>query len=176
MIALHDLLVVCATVAAIAAVAGATGVGAVRLLAARSLFAHLCVVAAVTIVTSLAGVVVITVEMLINPHDRDVVLTVVAIAGVAGFAVTMLVGRRITKANQLLLGAVRELGDRAQYRSPDAALPAEFAALSAELAAANERLGAGASARAVPGGQPPGTSGLGQPRLARPTGWATGDG
>lgn len=140
MIAFHDLLVVCATVAAIAAVAAAAGVGAVRLLAARSLFAHLCVVAAVTIVTSLAGVVVITVEMLINPHDRDVVLTVVAIAGVAGFAVTMLVGRRVTTANQLLLGAVRELGDRAPYRSPDAALPAEFAALSAELAAANERL------------------------------------
>jgi len=64
----------------------------------------------------------------------------VAIAGVAGFAAALLIGRRVARASRLLLGAVRELGTRGQFRSPDTTLPAEFAALSTELVTAYERL------------------------------------
>ena len=140
MIAPHDLLVVAGTVAAIAAAASLAGVWAVRLLADRPVATLIWMVATVTMVTSLASVVVITKEMVLNAHDRDVVLTVVAIAGVAGFAAALLIGRRVARASRLLLGAVRELGTRGQFRSPDTTLPAEFAALSTELVTAYERL------------------------------------
>src|SRR6266568_3769260 len=133
MIAPHDLLVVAGTVAAIAAAASLAGVWAVRLLADRPVATLIWMVATVTMVTSLASVVVITKEMVLNAHDRDVVLTVVAIAGVAGFAAALLIGRRVARASRLLLGAVRELGTRGQFRPPDTTLPAEFAALSTEL-------------------------------------------
>lgn len=140
MIPLADLLLVSATVAGIAVAASAAGLGAVRLLAGRSMRARLAVVAAVTIVTSLAGVVVIAVEMLISARDRDLVLTVVAIAGVAGSAVALLVGHRVTEANRALLAAVRDAGATGAYIPPDSPLPAEFAAVSAELAATQARL------------------------------------
>jgi signal transduction histidine kinase len=68
------------------------------------------------------------------------VLTVVAAAGLAGFAVALLVGRRVTKANRILVQAVGQAGATGHYRAPDGPLPAEFAALSAEFAAAYDRL------------------------------------
>jgi signal transduction histidine kinase len=140
MIALSDLWVVSYTVAGIAVAASAAGLLAVRLLARRSMATLLSVVAAVVIVTSLAGVVVIAVDMFISTQDRNVVLTVVAIAGVAGFAVALLVGRQVTAASRLLLAAVRKVGSTGRYEPPDATLPAEFAALSGELATAHQRL------------------------------------
>ena len=140
MIALPDLATVAGIVAAIAVAATAAGLGVVRLLAGRSVATLMSVVAAVTIVTSLAGVAVIALAMLIVAHDRTVVLTVVAIAGVAGFTVAILVGRQVTMANRLLLGAVRRVGTDGRYQPPAVTLPAEFAAVSAELAAAHEHL------------------------------------
>jgi len=140
-ISCHGLMTVACTVAVIAAVATVAGIAAARLLAARSLAALISVVAAVTMVAALAGVAVISMEMLINAHDRDVVLTVVVVAGLAGAAVALLVGRRITRASRVLVSAVRYTGASGRYESPAAALPAEFAVVSAEFAAAQERLG-----------------------------------
>jgi signal transduction histidine kinase len=140
MIGLSDLALVAFTVAGIAVVAAGAGVAAVRLLAGRSLSALLATVAGVTLVTALAGVVVIAVEMMLKAQDRDVVLTVVAVAGVAGFAVALLLGHQVSRAHLALVGAVREVGSSGRYRAPSAALPAEFAAVSAELAAAHEQL------------------------------------
>jgi signal transduction histidine kinase len=98
------------------------------------------VIAAVTVAATLVGVVVIAREMFISREDVDVVLAVVVIAGIAGFAVALLVGRRVSAATRLLLSAVREVGRSGDYRTPDAVLPAELAGLSAELQAAHGRL------------------------------------
>ena len=75
------------TVAGIAAVPCAAGLLALRLLADRSLATILTVIAAVTVAATLAGVVVVSEEMFLARADRDVVLAVVMIAGVAGFKV-----------------------------------------------------------------------------------------
>jgi signal transduction histidine kinase len=128
------------TVAAIALLAYAAGAATLRLLAARSVSTILTVIAAVTIAATLAGVVVIAMEMLISQKDRDLVLAVVVTAGIAGFAVALLVGRRLSAASRLLHDAVRDIGTAGKYRPPDTVLPSELAALSAELDAAHSRL------------------------------------
>jgi signal transduction histidine kinase len=111
-----------------------------RLLAARSVATSLTVVAAVTVAATLAGVVVISMEMFISRKDLDVVLAVVAIAGIAGFAVALLLGRRVSAASRLMLGAVQEVGRGGAYDPPPAVLPAELAGLSEELETAHSRL------------------------------------
>ena len=128
------------TVAGVAVAAAAAGLLCVRLLARRSLATLLFVVAAVVIVSSMAGVGVIAYKMMISVDDRNVVLAVVVIAGLAGFAVALLVGHRVTAASRVLLEAVRDVGSVGYYEPPQARLPAEFAALSDELALAHEKL------------------------------------
>src|ERR1700683_234429 len=140
MITAADLWTVSYTVAGIAALAAATGTMVLRLLAARSVATSLTVVAAVTVAATLAGVVVISMEMFISRKDLDVVLAVVAITGIAGFAVALLLGRRVSAASRLLLAAVQEVGRGGGYRPPTAVLPAELAALSAELETAHGQL------------------------------------
>jgi signal transduction histidine kinase len=143
MLSVTDLLTVGYTVAGIAAVAAAAGMVVLRLLAARSVATSLTVVAGVTVVAALAGVVVISLEMFISGKDRDVVLAVVVIAGIAGLAVAVLLGRRVSAASRLMLGAVQDVAKGGEYRPPQAVLPAELAGLSAELAAAHRLLAAG---------------------------------
>jgi signal transduction histidine kinase len=140
MISLADLLAVSYTVAGIAAVAAAAGMVMLRLLAARSVATSLTVVAGVTVAATLAGVVVISLEMFISGKDRDVVLAVVVIAGIAGLAVAQLLGRRVSAASRLMLGAVQEVARGGEYRPPQEVLPAELAGLSAELATAHRLL------------------------------------
>jgi signal transduction histidine kinase len=82
-------------------------------------------------------VVVISMEMFISRKDLDVVLEVVAIAGIAGFAVAVLLGRRVSAASRLMLAAVQDVGRGGGYRQPPAVLPAELAGLSAELETAH---------------------------------------
>jgi signal transduction histidine kinase len=142
MIAPSDLWTVSYTVAAIAAVACIAGIGVLRLLAARSVATSLTVIAAVTVVATLFGVSVSASEMLIAQADRNVVMAIVMICGVAGFAVALLVGRRLSAASRLLLGAVREVGESGEYHRPAAVLPAELAGLSAALETAHGRLAA----------------------------------
>ena len=90
----------------------------------------LTLVSAVTVVTSLAGVGVITIIMVGNPGDREVMLELMAIAGLAGFAVALLIGRRLTKASRALLARCRSVGDSGLYIPPQLPLPAELAGLS----------------------------------------------
>jgi len=135
-----DLLTVSYTVAGIAALAAVGGLVVLRLLAARSVATSLTVVASVTVAATLAGVVVIAMEMFISRKDLDVVLAVVAIGGIAGFAVALLLGRRVSAASRLMLGAVREVGRGGAYCPPAAVLPAELAGLSEELETAHGRL------------------------------------
>jgi len=128
------------TVALIALAALAAGVVAVRVLAARSVATLMTVIAAVTVVATLAGVVVIALKMFISRGDLDVVLAVVLIAGIAGFGVSVIVGRRVSTASRLLLAAVREVGGGGRYRPPGQVLPAELEGLSRELERAQDRL------------------------------------
>ncbi|MGH3408278.1 MAG: hypothetical protein ACRDRJ_38165, partial [Streptosporangiaceae bacterium] len=113
-----DLWTVSYTVAGVALVASAGGLVAVRLLAARSVAVNLAVVAAVTVVATVTGFVLIAREMFISQGDLDLVMAVVVISGIAGFAVALVVGRRIGAASRLLLGAVQEVGRSGSFHRP----------------------------------------------------------
>ena len=143
LIAPSDLLHVSEWVASIAVVTTSIGLVALRMLAGRSIAAMLTVVAAVTVVTSLAGVGAIAILMLAPGTDQKVMLELLGIAGLAGFAVALFVGRKISKASRLLLGAVQEVGETGFYEPPRVTLPAELAGLSEGLSAAHERLAHG---------------------------------
>jgi signal transduction histidine kinase len=143
MITAADLWTVSYAVAGIAAASAAAGIIVLRLLAARSVVTSMTVVAGVTVAATLASVVVISVEMFISRKDLDVVLAVVAVAGIAGFAVAVLLGRRVSAASRLMLDAVRQVGTDGRYFPPPAAvLPAELAVLSAALETAHGQLAA----------------------------------
>ncbi|RAY14923.1 two-component sensor histidine kinase [Actinomadura craniellae] len=136
---LADLAVVAGCAAGAALVAGAAGLGLLHLLRGRPVAVQLAVVAGATVLATVAGVVVITLMMMISEHDRNVALTVVLVAGLVGLGVSLLLGRRLTAANRVLVEAVRA----DPYRVPDRRLPAELAELARELAAAYDRLAAG---------------------------------
>jgi len=140
MISPGDLWTVCYTVAGISVVVTVAGLIAVRLLAARSVATNLTIIAAVTVLATSAGAVMIAQKMFISRADLDVVMAVVVIGGIAGFVVALLVGRRVSKSSRLLLGAVQEVGRNGEYVAPEAVLPAELAGLSDALAAAHHRL------------------------------------
>jgi signal transduction histidine kinase len=135
-----DLVFVSAWVGGIAVVIAVIGVPILKLMAGRSIGLMLSMVAFVTVATSLAGVVVITVRM-IGAQPGKPVFELLFIAGLAGLAVALIIGHTITKASQKLLGAVREVGDSGIYIPPDVRLPAELAGLSQGLADAHDRLG-----------------------------------
>ena len=137
-----DLWTVTYTEAGIAAAAAAIGAVALRAVAGRAAPARVTVVAAVTVAATLAGVAVISTEMLISRADRDVVLTAVVIAGIAGFIAAVMLGRQVTAASRLMLTAVQEAGKGGGYHPPRGVLPAELAALSAELQIAHGQLAA----------------------------------
>jgi signal transduction histidine kinase len=110
-----------------------------RRLAARSIGLMVTIVVAVSVLTSLAGISVITLRML-GAAERNDVLDLMAIAGLAGLVVALFVGRRLTKASRALSSAVQGVGDSGVYVAPQVTLPAELNLLSAELTATHERL------------------------------------
>ena len=67
-------------------------------------------------------------------------LDLLAIAGLAGFAVAMFVGRPLTRASQALSSAGQGVGDSGVYIAPAADAARRAAELSDGLAAAHERL------------------------------------
>ncbi|MFC4054732.1 sensor histidine kinase [Actinomadura syzygii] len=138
MIPFDDLLYVvfCAALAALAVAAVALAV--LYGLRGRSVATQLIVVGAATVLATISGILVISFLMLLNDHDRSVVLAVVTSAGLVAMAVSVLLGRRLVAANRTLVEAVR--ADR--FRPPTARLPAELAELSRELEAAYARLAA----------------------------------
>src|SRR5579875_1643862 len=126
--------------AGIAVVTTIVGLFVLRVLARHSIGAMLTVISLVTVMTSLLGVGGITVIMVGNPGDREVMLDLLFIAGLAGFAVSLVIGRKLTKSSRQLLVAVQKVGDSGLYIPPSMTLPAELAGLSDGLAAAHERL------------------------------------
>ncbi|RKS79416.1 histidine kinase [Actinomadura pelletieri DSM 43383] len=138
MIPLPDLLLVVFYAALAASVVAAVALGVLFALRSRSVATQLVVVCGATVLATISGILVISFLMLLNDHDRSVVLAVVVSAGLVGMAVSVLLGRRLVAANRTLVEAVR--ADR--FRAPSVPLPAELAELSDELAAAYDRLAA----------------------------------
>ena len=123
----------------IALVIALIGIFLLKRLAARSIALMVVVVVAVSVLTSMAGVGVIAYRML-SKVDRDVVLDLMSIAGLAALIVALFVGRRLIKASRAISSAVQDVGDSGVYIAPPLTLPAELAELSDGLAAAHERL------------------------------------
>ncbi|TDC86024.1 HAMP domain-containing sensor histidine kinase [Actinomadura sp. 7K507] len=136
MIPLVDLLKVVGYAAIAALVVAAAGLALLHRLRARSIAAQLGLVGVATVLATVSGIVVITLMMVLNDHDRSVVLAVAAASGAVASGVSVLLGRRLVAANRVLVAAVRD----DPYRVPDARLPAELAELARELDDAYRRL------------------------------------
>jgi signal transduction histidine kinase len=115
------------------------GLAAMRVLRRRSIGVMLAVVAVVTVAATLAGVVAITLEMVIEGDSRDIVLSVVAVAGLVGFGVAMVLARRVVHASRRLVDTLREVPPTGRFVSPPD-LPAELATIARTLEDAYERL------------------------------------
>ncbi|MGH3344539.1 MAG: sensor histidine kinase [Carbonactinosporaceae bacterium] len=144
MIPLADLAVVAAIVGVAAAAVAGGGWLALRLLSGRSIVVLLAVVAIVTVLATLAGVLGAALAMFISPHDRSVLVPLVAIAGAAGLVVAVLVGRGVVRASRLLRGVAQGIGDPLRFAAPTARtvdrLPAELGAIARELERTHHRL------------------------------------
>jgi signal transduction histidine kinase len=135
----QDLVHVAEWIAGTAMLTTAVGVVGQRLLARRPIGIQITLVALVTVVTMLASVGTISFLML-SIGDRDAMLELMGIAGLAGLAVALVISRSVTRAARRLLTSVREVGDSGIYTPPAVALPAELAGLSQGLAEAHGRL------------------------------------
>jgi signal transduction histidine kinase len=127
-------------VAGVGLASAAAGLLCVRLLARRSMATLLFVVAAVVIASSAVGVEIVARQMLVSVADRNVVMVVVVMAALAGFAVALVVGHQVTSASRALLNAVRDVGSIGYFEPPKARLAAEFETLSDELSSAHEKI------------------------------------
>ena len=116
------------------------GLGALRLLARRSIGLHVGLVAAVCVITAMITIGEISVIML-SPGDRAVMLELMGVSGIASLVASYFVGRAVGRASGALLASVRQVGDSGIYTPPDVPLPAELEGLSRGLAEAHERLG-----------------------------------
>ena len=127
-------------VAGTAMLTTAIGVVGQRLLARRSIGIQVSLVALVTVVTALAAVSTISAIML-TASDREAMFELMGIAGLAGFAVALVISRSITRGAKKLLGAVKEVGESGFFTPPPITLPTELSGLSHGLAEVHDRLG-----------------------------------
>ncbi|MEW9530853.1 sensor histidine kinase [Microbispora sp. NPDC049125] len=121
------------------AVAG-LGLILLRVVRGRSIGVMLAIVAVVTVVGSLGGVVAITLAMVIDGRPKDIVLTVVTIGGLVGLVVALVVARRVVLASRRLVSALEGVTPSGRFTPPDGPLPAELQTISAALEQAYERL------------------------------------
>ena len=135
-----DLAYISIRVLIIAVVITAVSILVLKRVAGRSVGLMVTVVVAVSVITSMAGVGVIAIRMLGTAAERDDILDLMTIAGLAGLAVALVVGRRLTKASRAISSAVQGVGENGVYVAPPLTLPAELRELSDELAVTHERL------------------------------------
>jgi signal transduction histidine kinase len=122
-----------------ALIISAVGVVALRVMAGRSVRVMVAGIVLVSVATSMAGVAIIAYRML-SGVNQDVVLDLMAIAGLASLIVALVVARQLTKASRAISSAVRGVGDSGVYIAPERTLPAELAELSQALTEAYDRL------------------------------------
>jgi signal transduction histidine kinase len=115
------------------------GILVLRHLAGRCIRVLVAGIVLVSVLTSMAGVSVIAYRML-SGVNQDVVLDLMAIAGLAGLIVAPVVGRQLIKASWSISDAVQGVGDSGVYIAPQRTLPAELAELSEALTVAYDRL------------------------------------
>jgi signal transduction histidine kinase len=127
-------------VAVIAVIFAAIGILLLRRLAGRSIGFMVGVTVAVCTLTTMAAIVVIAYRMVGTAPERDAMLDLAAVAGVAGLVVAVFVGRRLVRASRALSTAVQGVTDNGVYVPPHIILPAELRDLDAELSATHERL------------------------------------
>jgi signal transduction histidine kinase len=139
-VASKDLAHVAEWVAGTAMLTTAIGVVGQRLLARRPIGIQIALVALVTVITMLASVGTISFLML-SIGDRDAMLELMGIAGLAGLAVALVISKSVTRAARRLLTSVRAVGDSGIYTPPAVTLPTELAGLSQGLAEVHDRLG-----------------------------------
>jgi signal transduction histidine kinase len=135
-----DLSFISVGVLIIAVITTAIGILVLKRLAARSIGLMLTVVVGVSVITAIAGIGVITVRMLGTGAQRDEILDLMAIAGLAGLVVALFLGGRLTKASRAISSAVQGVNENGVYVAPPLTLPVELRELSDELAATHERL------------------------------------
>ena len=135
-----DLAFISEGVLIVAVITAIIGILALRQLAGHSIGLMITIVVAVSMITAIAGVGVITVRMLGTGAQRDEILDLMAIAGLAGLVVALVLGRRLTRASRALSYAVQGVGANGVYVAPRLTLPAELDELSRELTATHERL------------------------------------
>lgn len=116
-----------------------TGLGAMRLLRERSIGVMLAVVAVVSVVATVGGVVAITLKMIIAGGSRDIVLSVVAVGGLVGLGVATVLARRVVAASRKLVDAVHAVPPTGEF-TPPRGLPAELDTIARTLDEAYERL------------------------------------
>jgi signal transduction histidine kinase len=116
------------------------GILLLRPLGARSMSLMIAVTVVASVLASMAGVGVIAYRMMATPSDRNVMWTLTPIGALAGFAVALVVARRLVKASRAISVSVQGVGESGVYVAPQQTLPAELAELSEALTVAYERL------------------------------------
>jgi signal transduction histidine kinase len=119
------------------------GLAVLWILRSRSIGVMLAVVAVVTVAATLAGVVAIILAMAIEERPKNIVLTVVAIAGVVGLGVALVLARRVVRASRRLADAVEAGSGAGVFTPPEGPLPAELGTIAGALEHAYERLRTG---------------------------------
>ncbi|WP_232839704.1 sensor histidine kinase [Nocardia aurea] len=132
--AMGDLGMIVAVTAGLGLIVAGLGVWAMWSLRTRSIGVMLTVVMVVSIAATLAGVVAITLKMIIEGSVRDFVLSVVAVGGLVGLGVAFVLARRVVGESRRLVAAVRHL----PFSAPRG-LPAELQTIANTLEEAYER-------------------------------------
>ncbi|WP_336212514.1 sensor histidine kinase [Nonomuraea sp. LPB2021202275-12-8] len=132
--AMDDLGMIVAVTAGLGLLVAALGIGVMWLLRTRSIGVMLAVVVVVAVVATLAGVVAITMRMIIEGPARDIVLSVVAVGGLVGLGVAFVLARRVVGESRRLVAAVGEL----PFTAPQG-LPAELRTIANTLEEAYAR-------------------------------------
>jgi signal transduction histidine kinase len=135
-----DLIWISERIAVVAVAIALIGLVVLRRMARRSIGSMVALVVLVCSITSMAGVGLIAFRMMGTASDRDAMLDLMTVGGLAGLAVAVVVGRQLLKASRALSTAVKGVGDNGVYVPPDRPLPAELAQLSDGLATAHEKL------------------------------------
>jgi signal transduction histidine kinase len=134
-----DLVPIAERVIVLSVVVTFLGIGLLRVLAAKSVGLMLTIVVGISVLCSLLGVIVIA-WLTATASDRDVMLDLISIAGLGGFAVAMFVGHRLVTASHALSSAVRGVSETGVYVAPRMTLPAELNEVSEALEGTHERL------------------------------------
>jgi signal transduction histidine kinase len=135
-----DVLYITERVLGLALIVTLIGIAVLRQCAARSIKLMLTVVVAVAVICSLLGVAVIAYRMIGTAEERDEILDLMGIAGLAALVVALFLARRLTNASRAISYAVQGVGQTGVYIAPSPPLPAELAELSEGLTTAHERL------------------------------------